>query len=87
MDTSYAYYLLGGADPRLRSSGAQSLLFWEAIKLASRKNLKFDFEGSMIEPIERVFRAFGAVQVPYLQIYGAAPLVKILLLIRELSHR
>jgi len=76
-----------GADPRLRSSGAQSLLFWEAIKLASEKNLKFDFEGSMIEPIERVFRAFGATQVPYLQLYSAAPLVKALLLIRELSHR
>jgi hypothetical protein len=25
-DASYAYYLLGGADPRLRGSGAQSLL-------------------------------------------------------------
>jgi len=86
MDASYAYYLLGGADPRLRSSGAQSLLCWEAIKLASGKNLKFDFEGSMIEPIERAFRAFGAVQVPYLQIYGAAPLAKVLLLIRELCR-
>ncbi len=86
MDASYAYYLLGGADPRLRSSGAQSLLIWEAIKFASGRNLKFDFEGSMMEPIERVFRAFGAVQVPYLQIYGAGPLVKVLLLIRELSH-
>ena len=86
-DASYAYYLLGGADPRLRSSGAQSLLLWEAIKLASGKQLKFDFEGSMIESVERVFRAFGAVQVPYLQVYGATPLIKALLLIRELSHR
>jgi hypothetical protein len=85
-DANYAYYLLGGADPRLRGSGAQSLLFWEAIKHASSKNLKFDFEGSMVEPIERVFRAFGAVQVPYLQIYGAAPLAKVLLLIKELCE-
>jgi len=50
-------------------------------------NLKVDFEGSMIESVERVFRAFGAVQVPYLQVYGATPLIKALLLIRELSHR
>lgn len=50
-------------------------------------NLKFDFEGSMIEPIERVFRAFGATQVPYLQVYGAAPLTSALLLIREWSRR
>jgi hypothetical protein len=86
MDASYAYYLLGGADPRLRSSGLQRLLFWEAIKLASGKNLKCDFEGSMIEPIERVFRTFGAAQVPYLQVYGAAPLASALLLIREWSR-
>lgn len=75
-DAEYVYYLIGGADPQLRSSGAQSLLFWEAIKLASEVNLKFDFEGSMIEPIERAFRAYGAVQVPYLRVYGARPLVK-----------
>ena len=83
-DADYAYYLLGGADPRLRNSGAQLLLFWEAIKLAATLNVKFDFEGSMIEPIERVFRAFGAVQVPYMKVYGARPLVQILLLTREL---
>jgi hypothetical protein len=83
-DAEYAYYLLGGADPRLRSSGAQLLLFWEAIRLAATLNLKFDFEGSMMEPIERVFRAFGAVQVPYMKVYGARPLVQILLLMREL---
>jgi hypothetical protein len=92
MDGDYAYYLLGGADPQLRSSGAQSLLFWEAIKLASRMKMKFDFEGSMIEPIERAFRAFGAVQVPYLQVFAARPVVKALLqlcprgLLRELAR-
>ncbi len=78
-DREYAYYLIGGADPQLRSSGAQSLLFWQAIKDASEENLKFDFEGSMIEPIERVFRAFGTVQVPYLRVYQARPLVKALI--------
>jgi hypothetical protein len=83
MDADYAYYLLGGADPQLRNSGAQNLLCWEAIKFASKMNLKFDFEGSMIESIERVFRGFGAVQVPYLQVYSATPLVTILYAMRE----
>jgi hypothetical protein len=79
IDEEYVYYLLGGADPTLRSSGAQSLLFWEAIKFASELGRQFDFEGSMIEPIERVFRAFGAVQVPYLQVYAARPLADAIL--------
>jgi hypothetical protein len=78
-DADCAYYLLGGADPQFRSSGAQNLLLWEAIRFASGMGMKFDFEGSMIQPIERVFREFGALQVPYLQVYGAKPLAKILL--------
>jgi hypothetical protein len=78
-DAEYVYYLLGGADPRLRSSGAQILLLWEAIKYASEIGRRFDFEGSMIEPIERVFRAFGAVQVPYMQVYAARPLADAIL--------
>jgi hypothetical protein len=73
----YAYYLLGGADPRLRTSGAQSLLLWEAIQFASEMGLKFDFEGSNIESIERVFRGYGALQMPYLQVYGANPLINV----------
>jgi len=78
-DAECAYYLLGGADPKFRGSGAQNLLLWEAIRFASERGVKFDFEGSMIEPIERVFRAFGALQAPYLQVYGAKPVAKILL--------
>lgn len=64
-DKHSAYYLMGGGDPELRSSGATSLLMWEAIKFAANVTNKFDFEGSMIEPIERFFRAFGAIQKPY----------------------
>jgi len=64
-DKDCAYYLLGGGDPDLRNSGATSLCMWEAIKFASTVVNKFDFEGSMIEPIERFVRAFGAKQKPY----------------------
>ena len=59
------WYLIGGGDPELRSSGATSLVIWDAIKFAAGERKIFDFEGSMIEPIERFFRGFGALQVPY----------------------
>ena len=65
---SCAYYLMGGGDPELRNSGATSLAMWEAIKFASSVSRIFDFEGSMMEPIERFFRGFGAVQTPYFAI-------------------
>jgi Acetyltransferase (GNAT) domain len=61
-DENSAYYLMGGRDSELRNSGATSLLMWEAIKFASTVTQKFDFEGSVIPPVERFFRAFGGVQ-------------------------
>lgn len=64
-DQNSAYYLMGGGDPDLRSSGATSLCMWEAIKFASTVTKCFDFEGSMLEPVERFFRSFGAVQTSY----------------------
>lgn len=64
-DERSAYYLMGGGDPQLRSSGATSLCIWEAIKFAADKTKSFDFEGSMVQSIERFFRAFGAIQTPY----------------------
>ncbi|MCK9237726.1 MAG: GNAT family N-acetyltransferase [Thiopseudomonas sp.] len=67
-DENSAYYLLGGGDPELRNSGATSLCIWEAIQFAATVTKSFDFEGSMIEPIERFFRAFGAIQTPYFAI-------------------
>lgn len=64
-DANSAYYLMGGGDPELRNSGSTSLCMWEAIKFASTVTKQFDFEGSMLEPVERFFRAFGAIQTPY----------------------
>ena len=64
-DSNCCYYLIGGGDPELRNSGAASLLMWEGIKFAATVSKSFDFEGSMIEPIERFFRAFGGMPTPY----------------------
>ncbi len=68
-DKNSAYYLMSGSDPEFRSSGATSLLLWEAIQFASTIVKKFDFEGSMIEPIEKFFKGFGTVQKPYFNIF------------------
>lgn len=77
-DNKTAIYLMGGSNPDLRNSGAASLLFWEAIKFASEKGLSFDFEGSMLEPVERFVRAFGGQQRPYLVLTKHSPKFDIL---------
>jgi hypothetical protein len=67
-DRRAAYYLLAGAEPDLRTSGASSLLVWEAMMRARQFTNVFDFHGSMVQPIERFFRGFGASQTPYLSV-------------------
>jgi len=67
-DENAMYYLMQGGDPDLRSSGANYLATWESIKFASRVSKVYDFEGSMIEPVEHFFRSFGARQKPYFQV-------------------
>ena len=81
------YLLFGGADPELRASGAHSLVVWEAIRRAGETSQRFDFLGSMIEPIERFNRAFGARQVPYFFVSRTRPHVRPLLAIRDGAAR
>lgn len=64
-DQSRAYLLVTGADPELRRSGAGNLVHWRAIRAAAEFTDTFDFEGSMLEPIEEFYRKFGARQSPY----------------------
>ncbi len=67
-DNNSAYYLHGVTDSNHKTTGSMSLLLWEAIKRSSSKTKAFNFEGSMIESIERYFRAFGGKQTPYFEI-------------------
>lgn len=67
-DSTCGYYLVAGSDPALRSSGAMSLLMWEAIKLTAKHAPKFDFEGSRHRGIEQFIRSFGGEQIPYVQV-------------------
>ena len=70
-DEHAAFYLIGGGDPELRTSGASSLLMWESIMRAREITDVFDFEGSMLRPVERFFRGFGSRQTPYLRVSRA----------------
>ena len=42
-DSNSAYYIMGGGDPELRSSGATTLCMWEAIKFSASVTACFDF--------------------------------------------
>jgi Acetyltransferase (GNAT) domain len=86
-DEQAAYYLLAGAEPGLRTSGASSLLVWEAIVRAREHTDVFDFHGSMVQPIERFFRSFGARQTPYLSVTRMGPAFRAALGARSLVHR
>lgn len=86
-DRRAAYYLLAGADPDLRTSGAGSLLAWEAIMRARAVTDVFDFHGSMLAPVERFFRGFGARQTPYLGVARMSPATRLALAARAASRR
>jgi hypothetical protein len=70
-DDRSAYYLVGGADPELRTSGAMSLLLWNAVLDAAKTSATFNFEGSVIPGIERFLRAFGGEQKTYMNVRRA----------------
>jgi len=67
-DNSRVYYLMGGIDPNYKDLGGMDIILYESIKFALENGKIFDFEGSMIESIEKYFRSFGAVQQPYFNI-------------------
>jgi hypothetical protein len=71
-DEESAYGLMVGSHPALRNTGAISFCFWHAIQYAATVTKRFDFAGSMLEPIERFFRSFGATQIPYFHITSSS---------------
>lgn len=64
-DRNRGYYLAGGSDPNLASSGAPVYLMWSLIEFAAAHTSVFDFEGSMHRQIEASFRSFGARRIAY----------------------
>jgi Acetyltransferase (GNAT) domain len=70
-DSRTTYYLLGGSDAAWRTSGAMSAAIWAGIEVAAGRGAGFDFEGSILRPIERFFRAFAGRPVPCLRVWRA----------------
>ena len=77
---------MSARDPELQAVGANTLLYWEAIRLASSVSRVFDFEGSMVEPIEHYFRGFGGRQTPYFCVRKANLRAKSALAARSAGH-
>lgn len=76
-DEKRAYYLLGGYDHAAKSNNAVALAMWRAIQYTA-VNLRlaeFDFEGSVIPPVERFFRKFGGTLTPSYRIRYRRPSV------------
>jgi hypothetical protein len=63
-DRRHTYYLVGGSDAALRTSGAMSAVLWAGIEHAAAHGTGFDFEGSMLRSVERYFRAFAGAPHP-----------------------
>lgn len=68
-DEQAVYYLLNGTDYERKGLEANVLLINECIKFAGQIGRSFDFEGSVIEPIERAFRRFGGTPKRYFRIF------------------
>ncbi len=67
-DERSVYLLLGGNIPGMQQLETYDALIWEGIKLASEKQLKFDFEGSVIKRIAKSYREFGGTPMLYFRI-------------------
>ncbi len=69
-DREKAYFLLSGDDKKHPS--ASTVLIWEILQKMSVKGIPtFDFEGSMLEPVENFYRSFGATRQAYHLIFRA----------------
>lgn len=68
-DDEALYFLINGIDTEFTYSQSNSLLIRESIRVAHDLGKKFDFEGSVLQPIEHIFRGFGAEQKLYFRIY------------------
>ncbi len=71
-DERSAFYLMAGSDPDRRHLGAGTVALWEAVKKMKDRTERFNFEGSMIKPIEGHFRRYGGRRVPYLSVKGTS---------------
>jgi len=85
-DEMSAYAQICTIAPDYLTHGAASLLNQEIIAYVADKTRTFDFEGSMIESVERSFRQYGAIQKPYFAVTRTpSRLLKTLLFLKDLK--
>lgn len=68
VDGEKLIHLFSAIDPAFRNLGGMSLAIWHTIEQAGPEISFHDFEGSMLEPVEKFFRGFNTSPVTYLQI-------------------
>ena len=68
-DSNSVYYLMGGIDSLYKDLGGMDLILYNSIKWTLNQGKNFDFEGSIVESIEKYFRSFGSIQTPYFAVY------------------
>jgi lipid II:glycine glycyltransferase (peptidoglycan interpeptide bridge formation enzyme) len=79
-DQNNVFYLLGGYDSKEKHNTAGASCVFASIEYSKSLGVKyFDFEGSMVEKIEKYFRGFGGDIVPYYTINKAPFLAEVLL--------
>lgn len=67
-DERSMYSLVGGSIPEFSQLETYHAVRWEAMRMAHKKGLMFDFEGSVIRRIAHSVRGYGAVPKPYFRI-------------------
>ncbi len=82
-DAYATYYVAGYYLSEKNDSGALSYLLWDCIKNCDTPT--FDFEGSMIKPVEYFFRAFGGQLTPHYKVWKInSPLLKLITKFKKL---
>lgn len=67
-DHEAAYCLALGMDHEIEQTHASKLLIFESIMIAGAYTPQYDFEGSMVPNVERIYRAFGGKRTAYHQL-------------------
>jgi hypothetical protein len=83
-DSRCAYAVGGGTNHELATSGAATLVRWEAVRFARGVVHAFDFFGSMMEPVERAFRRLGGRQTLSFYVHRMSRRMRVLEGAREL---
>lgn len=72
-DDRWTWNLANGRIAAAGATGAPTALLWHAIGAALARGTGFDFEGSMLKPVERFVRGFGGEPVAYSVVRRSTP--------------